>query len=395
MRLATLIRLLPVNQKIPLAWLLLKRQPIKFTTAIVGIVFAATLILMQLGFRAALFESSVGLIKDFNADLILVNKLSVSSTGLIGFDRYRLSQIESNSSVKKTIPVRWDYVLWKYINSSENRLAIIMGIDPSTPTLLKPEILQQQYKLKKPYRVLYDRLSRKEFGPVVSDFTKAGSSITFLNKNRIRIDGLITIGTSFGYDSFMLTSLSTFENISDNKPGQIELGFIKLKPGSNPSTVAKQINLQLDDDLVVMTRQNFETFEKDYWDKSKPIGFVFAFGAIMGLLVGFVIVYQILYSDVSSHIQEYATMLSMGFTQRSLKMIVANEALILSSIAYPLAILLSTSLYGMVRQSTNIQIFMSVDRAAGTFLLIYAMCISSALLAMLRLRDADPSDVFT
>ena len=144
-----------------------------------------------------------------------------------------------------------------------------------------------------------------------------------------------------------------------------------------------------------MTRQNFETFEKDYWDKSKPIGFVFAFGAIMGLLVGFVIVYQILYSDVSSHIQEYATMLSMGFTQRSLKMIVANEALILSSIAYPLAILLSTSLYGMVRQATNIRIFMSVDRAAGTFLLIYAMCISSALLAMLRLRDADPSDVFT
>ena len=85
----------------------------------------------------------------------------------------------------------------------------------------------------------------------------------------------------------------------------------------------------------------------------------------------------------------------MGFTQRSLKMIVANEALILSSIAYPLAILLSTSLYGMVRQATNIRIFMSVDRAAGTFLLIYAMCISSALLAMLRLRDADPSDVFT
>lgn len=395
MRLTKRIKLLPANRKIPLAWLLLKRQPIKFATAIVGIVFAATLILMQLGFRAALFESSVGLIKDFNADLILVNKLSVSSTGLIGFDRYRLSQIESNSSVEKTIPVRWDYVLWKYINYSENRLAIIMGIDPSTPTLLKPEILRQQYKLKKPYRVLYDRLSRKEFGPVVSDFTKDGSSITFLNKNRIRIDGLITIGTSFGYDAFMLTSLSTFENISDNKPGQIELGFIKLKPGSNPATVAKQINLQLDDDLVVMTRQDFETFEKEYWDTSKPIGFVFAFGAIMGLLVGFVIVYQILYSDVSAHIQEYATMLSMGFTQRSLKMIVANEALILSSIAYPLAILLSTFLYGMVRQATSIRMFMSVDRAAGTFLLIYAMCISSALLAMLRLRDADPSDVFT
>jgi putative ABC transport system permease protein len=122
MRLTKRIKLLPGNRKIPLAWLLLKRQPIKLATAIVGIVFAATLILMQLGFRAALFESSVGLIKGFNADLILVNKLSVSSTGLIGFDRYRLSQIESNSSVEKTIPVRWDYVLWKYANTSENKI---------------------------------------------------------------------------------------------------------------------------------------------------------------------------------------------------------------------------------------------------------------------------------
>lgn len=395
MRLHSGIKRFHDKRRLPLAWLLLRRQPIKFITAVIGVVFAGTLILMQLGFRAALFESSIALIRNFNADLILVNKLSVSSTGLIGFDRNRLSQIESNRSVEKTIPFRWDYVLWKYINTSENRLAILMGIDPNIPTVSKPDILSQQYKLKQPSRILYDRLSRKEFGPVVQDFVDNGTGITFLNKNRVRIDGLISVGTSFGYDALMLTSLSTFENISNNKPGQIELGFIKLKPGSNVKAVAKQIKRQLDDDLTVMTREQFEKFEKQYWDKSKPIGFVFAFGATMGLLVGFVIVYQILYSDVSAHIQEYATMLTMGYTQRSLRVIVANEAIILSSISYPLTMVLSSLLYALVRQATNIRIFMAFDRAAGTFMLLYAMCISSALLAMLRLRDANPSDVFT
>ena len=395
MRVGTRVKLLLVNRKLPLAWLLLKRQPVKLITAIIGIVFAGTLILMQLGFRAALFESSVSLIRNFDADLILVNKLSVSSTGLIGFDRYRLSRLESSRSVERTIPVRWDYVVWKYKNSDENRLAILMGIDPSVSTLSRPDILEQQYKLKKPNRILYDRLSRKEFGPVVSDYMREGSATTFLNKNRIHVDGLISIGTSFGYDAFMVTSLSTFEGISDNKTGQIELGFIKLKPGSDLDAAAQEIRSQLDDDLVIMTLKEYQQFEKQYWDKSKPIGFVFSFGAIMGLLVGFVIVYQILYSDVSAHIHEYATMLSMGFTQQSLRLIVANEAIILSTVSFPLAILLSSALYGLVRQATNIRMFMTVERAAGTFLLVYAMCIASALLAMVRLRDADPSDVFT
>lgn len=395
MRIRNPFNYLFVNRKLPLAWLLLRRQPIKLVTAIIGIVFAGTLILMQLGFRAALFESSVSLIRKFDADLILINKLSVSSTGLIGFDRYRLTQLESNSSVTRTVPVRWDYVVWRYLNADENRLAILMGIDPNIPTISNPDILNQQYKLKAPNRVLFDRLSRKEFGPVVNDFKQNGSAITFLNKNRIRVDGLISVGTSFGYDAFMVTSLSTFENISDNKPGLIELGFIKLKPGSDVNATVQAIRSQLDDDLRVMTRKEFEDFEKQYWDKSKPIGFVFAFGAIMGLLVGFVIVYQILYSDVSAHIQEYATMLSMGFTQQSLRSIVANEAVILSTISYPLAMILSSALYALVRHSTNIRMFMAFDRALGTLLLIYAMCIGSALLAMLRLRDADPSDVFT
>ena len=383
------------NRSMPLAWLLLKRQPIKTGIAIIGIIFASILILMQLGFRDALFESSVALIRQFNSDLVLINKLSVSSTGLIGFDEQRLARLEAQEQVEEVIPVRWDYVMWRYRSGSEKRLAIMMGIDPNIITIDKPEILSQQHKLKIPNRILFDRLSRNEFGPVVEDFQASRDGIAFINEKRVRVAGLIEVGNSFGYDAFVLTSLNTFESISDNLKGKIEIGFIRLKPGLDPGVAAEQIRSSIGDDLKILTLKEFEEFERKYWDTSKPIGFVFAFGAVMGLLVGLVVVYQILYSDVSSHIDEYATMLSMGYDQRALRMIVANESFFLSSIGYPLALFISMGLYALVRAATNIRIFMTFDRAIGTFMLVYAMCFGSALLAMLRLRDADPTDVLT
>ena len=267
----------------PLAWLLLKRQPIKTGTAIIGIIFASILILMQLGFRDALFESSVALIRQFNSDLVLINKLSVSSTGLIGFDEQRLARLEAQEQVEEVIPVRWDYVMWRYRSGSEKRLAIMMGIDPNIITIDKPEILSQQHKLKIPNRILFDRLSRNEFGPVVEDFQASRDGIAFINEKRVRVAGLIEVGNSFGYDAFVLTSLNTFESISDNLKGKIEIGFIRLKPGLDPGVAAEQIRSSIGDDLKILTLKEFEEFERKYWDTSKPIGFVFAFGAVIAL----------------------------------------------------------------------------------------------------------------
>lgn len=386
---------LPRFRRLPLAWLLLRRQPVKFATAIIGIVFASILILMQLGFRAALFESSISLIKKFNADFVLVSRLSVSTTSLNSFDPARLKGLQSIPGVESTIPVRWDYVRWRYRDSDENRLAVAIGIDPNIVSIIQPEIYGQQYKLLKPSRILFDRLSRIEYGPVMDDFKRDGEAIAFINKQRVRIAGLVSLGTSFGYDASLLTSIESFGEISDNPRGLIEIGFVRLQPGANQAAVLAEIRRGLPSDVKIFTIDEFQEFERKYWDTSKPVGFVFAFGAIMGLLVGLVIVYQILYSDVSAHIQEYATMLSMGFARSSLKMIIAKEALWLCLISYPLAIAASIGLYGFVRQATNIQMFMTVERAVGTFALVIGMCIGSAFLAMKRLRDADPTEVFS
>ena len=89
-----------------------------------------------------------------------------------------------------------------------------------------------------------------------------------------------------------------------NPPGSIELGLIRLRSGADPARVVERLRRLLPEDVTVLTKQGFLDLEMDYWRTSTAIGFIFTLGAAMGFVVGCVIVYQILYSDVSDHLPE-------------------------------------------------------------------------------------------
>ncbi len=91
----------------------------------------------------------------------------------------------------------------------------------------------------------------------------------------------------------------------------------------------------LPDDVLVLTKQQFVQREKDYWNSATPIGYIFAFGAIMGFVVGAIIVYQILFADVSEHLNEYATLRAIGYRNRFVSGIVLQQAAILAVLGLP------------------------------------------------------------
>ena len=114
----------------------------------------------------------------------------------------------------------------------------------------------------------------------------------------------------------------------------------------------------------------------------------------MGFVVGCVIVYQILYSDVSDHLAEYATLMAMGYPLKSLLGVVAREGILLALMGYLPAYFSGQLLYLLVRNSTKLPVVMTFDRATLVFSLILIMCMGSALIAMRRLSDADPAEIF-
>jgi putative ABC transport system permease protein len=383
------------RRRIPLAWLLLARQPMRLLVALAGIAFAGILMFMQLGFRDGLFEASVTVHKLFDADLVLMSPRSMSSIGMAGFPQRRLVQAMAEPEVADTTPVHWNFVLWRNPQTRTTRSILALGFEPGQKLFTDPSLEAKAQTLTQSGRVLFDERSRPEFGPVV-EWLKQGRTVeTEVAGVRVRVAGLVSLGPSFGADGNMLTSRETFQRLLPGiPPGSIELGLIRLLPGSDPAAVAARLERTLPKDVRVFTKAGFEEFEKTYWRTSTSIGFIFTLGAVMGFVVGCVIVYQILYSDVSDHLPEYATLMAMGYRLPTLLGVVAREGLLLAVLGYAPAYIAAQGLYALVRSGTNLPVAMDLSRALVVLAMILVMCMGSAALAMRRLADADPAEIF-
>ena len=380
---------------IPLASLMLIRQPVRLAVALAGISFAGILMFMQLGFRDGLFDASVTVHRLFDADIVLISPRSTSSVSMAGFPQRRLVQAMALPEVEGITPVNWNLLLWRNPETRGTRSILALGFEPSDPLLTDPTLAPKARELTQKGRVLFDERSRPEFGPVADWFREGRVVESEISGKRVRVAGLIELGTSFGADGNLLTSSETFRELLPNTPpGSIEVGLIRLNQEADTQLAVERLQSLLPDDVTVLTKQGFIDFEQNYWKTGTSIGFIFTLGAAMGFVVGCVIVYQVLYSDVSDHLPEYATLMAMGYRLKTLLGVVVREGLLLALFGYLPAYAAGQGLYLLVRNATQLPVAMDFNRAFTVFSMILIMCMASAGLAMRRLVDADPAEIF-
>lgn len=380
---------------IPLAWLQLIREKARLVIALAGISFAVILMLLQLGFRDALFESSVNLHRRFNTNIVLINPQSTSLIAMKSFARSRLFQAQGISGVESVTPIYLDVGFWRNPKTRETRQILALAFDPEKTVLDLPEVKALQDKVKMPDVILFDQASREEFGPIATEFLKGERVTTEISSREVRVGGLFTLGASFAADGNLITSDLNFLRIfSRRTPGLIDIGLIRTQPGVEAEVVIRRLQAALPDDVVVLSKAGFIDFEQDYWRNATAIGFIFTLGTMMGFIVGIVIVYQILYTDVSDHLPEYATLKAMGYKSTFLFSVVMQEALILSVLGYLPGLGLSWLLYGLTRNATALPLTMVTSRALFVFILTLVMCVLSGAIAMRKVQAADPADIF-
>jgi len=203
------------------------------------------------------------------------------------------------------------------------------------------------------------------------------------------------MGTSFGIDGSFFTSTDNWLRLFPHRSrNEIQLGLIRLRQGADSVTVRDRLRDYLPKDVLVMTKADFVKREGDYWNSATPIGYIFAFGAIMGFVVGAIIVYQILFADVSEHLSEYATLRALGYPNRYISGIVIQQALILGVLGYIPGVVAVAWLYGKAAAATSLPLYVTSDRAIAVFAMTLSMCAISALLALRKVRRMDPADVF-
>ena len=380
---------------IPLAWLQLVREKIRLLVALAGIGFAVILMFMQLGFRDALFTSAVRLHESLQGDIFLISPQSTALPAMRSFSQRRLYQALGFEGVESISPVYLDLALWKNPENRRTRSILVLGIDPGDSVFDIPGVQSNLSKIQLPDVVLFDEASRPEFGPVASNFNQGKSVETEVAGRRIRVGGLFQLGASFGADGNLITSDLNFLRIFERRrQGLIDIGIIQVKPGVDSNQLAQQLRQSLPQDIRVFTKQEFIAFEKSYWQSSTAIGFIFTLGTAMGFIVGIVIVYQILYTDVTDHLPEYATLKAMGYKNTYLLSVVFQQALILSVLGFIPGFALCLGLYNLTRNATSLPVVMTLERSVTVFCLAVLMCTISGAIAVRKVQSADPADIF-
>jgi putative ABC transport system permease protein len=250
-------------------------------------------------------------------------------------------------------------------------------------------------QLKLLNHILYDRAGRPEYGAIANKFQTSGVFTAELNQQSIEVSGLFTMGASFVADGNVITSDSTFLKLfRDRQPHQIDIGLIHLSANANIAQVQSQLLANLPEDIKILTVEEFVNLEKYYWESQGTIGFIFGLGVVVGFIVGIVIVYQILYTDVSNHLPEYATLKAMGYSDRFLLTMLLQEAFLLAILGFIPGYFISIGIYSLTYAATMLPIAMSMQRAVTVLILTLIMCGSSGAIAMRKLRSADPADIF-
>jgi putative ABC transport system permease protein len=383
------------RHKIPLAWLQLIREKGRFVVALAGIAFANILMLMQLGFQDALYDSNTRIHELLNVDIVLLSPTSRNLNTLTSFPRRRLFQAASHPAVASADSIYVDPALWINPDTKEETAILVIGFNPARQVFNLPAVNQNLDILRFPDTYLFDQATRGNYKKAIAQLTQGKPVTTELSRRKITLQGLYTIGASFGPDGSIMTSDQNFLRVSPTMDaGKISIGRVLLKPGSQPEQVVAELQQQLPEDVKVLTKQGFVDLEKNYWRKNTAIGFIFTLGVGMGFIVGIIIVYQILYSDVTDHLPEYATLKAMGYRNTYLLGVVFQEALFLAVLGYIPGSLISVGLYGLTRGATNLPLFMTTARVIQVLILTIVMCTISGAIAMRKLQAADPADIF-
>ncbi|AHJ29009.1 ABC transporter permease DevC [Nodularia spumigena CS-584] len=384
-----------------IAWSQLSHQKMRLLVAMGGIAFANILIFMQLGFRQLFTSGATVLPESLKGDLFLLHPDS-RFLGAIEFDRLRLYQAAGIKGVADTIPVYINSgVSWAYTQNYQSYEVRIVAFNPQKKVFNIAEINQQRYKISMPNSFLFDRFAQQELGNIVEDFSKAESKNTqphqikvLINRRKADIVGLFNLGNSFFLGTGnLITSEANYQEIfGNNILNRVSIGIVNLNPDVNPDAVKAGIKKNVPG-INVYSHQELIAKELKYQEEN-PAGLIFSFGAIMGFIIGVVIVYQVLYADVRDHLAEYATLKAMGYSDIYLLAIIFQEATILTILGFIPGFLVSLSMYNFLASMTRLELAMTPELAVIVFLLTFVMCIVSAAIASSKLRYADPADVF-
>jgi putative ABC transport system permease protein len=381
--------------RLPIGWLQLVHTPTRLLAAVAGVTFANVLVFMQLGFLGALVASIALPYRQMNADaLISASDMNTLADGS-PLPRQRMYQALAVDGVASATPLYYGKLDWKQPDGSVRNLDVF-GVDPSADAFDNAEVRALLPLLALSDNAILDRgtrnVPRQTLGGIAPD-----APLVFESRGRtLRVVGTFTIGGGFSADGYLIVSDETFLKLFPQRTARAPSHvLVRSDPGTDPQRTIDRLRAALPA-FDVTVRPVAEAVAKDqkFQTTQRPVGVVFGFGLVIGVLVGVIIVYQVLASDVADHIKEYATLKAIGYEHRFFLGIIFEEATLLALLGFVPGVSISLGLYALVRSATGLPVAMTLSRAIAVLVGTIVMCALSGALATRRLARANPAELF-
>ncbi len=331
-----------------------------------------------------------------DADIVITHAAKLNLTQSRPFPRRRLYQAKAVPGVIGVYPVHIGFrrAGWKNPDTHQIRPLRIIAIRPGDPVFTNPAILDYADALKEPNTALMDTRSKAYFG------RREAGVVTELEGVLVQVVGTFELGTDFVMSGNVLMSdqnlptYLSFEPTPQAELAKVELGVVHLAPDAVASDVVDDLHRHLPRDVMAETKQDYLSRERRYWRNRTPIGTLFGFGAAMGVVIGVIICYQILYTNVLDHLPQFATLKAIGYPNRYLVGVVLKQALILSCSGFLSGLFTSMLFYRLLSIWSGLLMRLTPSRAALVCGLTVGMCLLAGALAVRKIILTDPAEVF-
>jgi putative ABC transport system permease protein len=361
-----------------------------------GIAFAVLLMMIQIGFRGAFLDSALEIIQKIEADIFLTSSTKFRFGRKDSFSYRQLFAARAVDGIESVRPIygEWMVSSWKNPQTRKIYTTQVLAFDPAQPVFMFPEVAAHLSELQEADTALFDQRSRRFVG------SASAGTVTELARHQIRVVGTFSLGPDFTTDGTVLMSDRNFlkffppKGVAGGALADVEFGIVKVRPGYSVEAVQRALQRALPASVAVRTKAQQVAHEAAFQVGASPVGPIFMLGAAIGFIVGMMISYQILYTDLSDQLSQYATLKAMGYRNGYLVRVVLQQAGFYALVSFLPAWAVGVVAFRFIREFAILPMHMSVGIVLGTLSLTLGMCMLSGILAVRRVLAADPAELF-
>ena len=372
-----------------LARKLLLHDRLRFAVAIAGVSVSVMLVLVQVGLYFGFMDTASSIIDASHADLWVGKKGNESFEFATPFDERAFYKVSSVPGVARAERMVMNFAQFKLADGGDLGVQVV-GIEtaPGHRPLLAPwyVIAGDVRRLAEPGAIVLDR---SEYPKLKID--RIGHT-TEISGVRAEVVAMTTGIRSFTTSPIVFADLRTARSYLPQLGGEpVTYVLVEVAPGVRATDVQARINAL--PHLAAYTTAEMSARTRSYWSTRTGVGAGFFTTAVLGIIVGFVVVGQILYSGTLQYLREYGTLKAMGARNSAVVKVILSQAMISAALGFavgaPLAIAMRAAM-----KAANLSVALTPPLYAATAAITAVMCALAALLSIVKVLRLDPASVF-